>query len=361
MPDKPRQPAPIESDLLAWIEGEPLAPSARARLDRLFESDPATRDFARNARSDRDRLRALAGLDESRSPRGMVTAAFEQAERESLLGPAPRRLHQPGPRRLSITPVRLAAGIAAVILVGVGSIVGLIVTTPTHPPAPIAGQTTPREESTSPLDQSTLAQATPTQPQPARSLATAEAPHSADAAESVSARVGGAGTAVVHPPLPALSVRLIRSAQAGPAGAVSPDRASALALEGRLMVVARSASPAAVERAVLAAAPDSRDLVRWRSIESLVGGISTDTLPETAPRVLLADVLATPAALEHIVAVLTAADAPTLGAWLQEVDEGPRMTPEEAESDRAWWTRPPDTWAPRVTVPVLIEFARDNN
>ena len=359
MPQKPRQPAPIESDLLAWIEGEPLAPRARAGLDRLFESDPALRAFAENARSDRERLRLLAGLDESRAPRGMVQAAFEQAERDSLLGLAVPA-ESPGPRRLRITPIRLAAGIAAVIVVGAGSLIGLIVNTPTHPSAPIASRPDPQADrleslaTTQPGHTGGPSAPTPT----SRPLAAVAEPA---AVESGSARAGAARSALDEAPLSPLSVRLIRSAQAGPAGAVSPDRAAGLALQGRLIVVARSASPAAVERAILAATPDGRELVRWRSIESLAGGISTDTLPETAPRVLLADVLATPAALEHVVAVLTAADAPTLGAWLQEVEEGLRMTPEQTVSDRAWWTRPADTWAPRVTVPVLIEFARDND
>ncbi len=165
MPQKPRQPAPIESDLLAWIEGEPLAPRARAGLDRLFESDPALRAFAENARSDRERLRLLAGLDESRAPRGMVQAAFEQAERDSLLGLAVPA-ESPGPRRLRITPIRLAAGIAAVIVVGAGSLIGLIVTTPTHPPAPIASRPAPRQIASN--RSPPLSRGTPAAPPPRR-------------------------------------------------------------------------------------------------------------------------------------------------------------------------------------------------
>lgn len=391
MSERAKQPEHA-TDLLAWIEGEPLGAEASACVERALGADPGLRGFAEDARRDRDRLRALAEVEAGRAPAGIVPAAFEQAEREILLGHAPGAGVRPV-RRLRITPVRFVAAAAVVILFASASLVGLIFTgrTPTEP-RPGAGmiaQSAPALEQAdengralalteAPADLPTeRSAAAPTElaakPAPAADGFAAESRLSAvrQQAGSGAGASAQASRALIAPesakteiaaaddPSAALSFQLIRSVKAGPDHAVSPERAAELALQGRLMVVARSSDPAAVERELLSAAPAEDDIVVWRSILALSNdaeeAASTPTLPADAPRVVLADVLATPAAMEQLVATLTHGQAgPDRGAWLQQIDGVIRLAPAPVASDLTWWTRPGETWAPRVTVPVLI-------
>ena len=114
-----------ESELLAWIEGEPLSPEAAERLQRAFEADSSLLAFAEAAKSDRTAIRALAEIDAQRAPTGMVSSAMEIAEREALVGDAPVAARKPQ-RRIQVTPFRFVAAAGLVITAGAASVIGFL-------------------------------------------------------------------------------------------------------------------------------------------------------------------------------------------------------------------------------------------
>ena len=69
----------------------------------------------------------------------------------------------------------------------------------------------------------------------------------------------------------------------------------------------------------------------------------------------MVDVFATPAALEQLIGEVTAGGLSTQGAWLQEMADSVRLEPRFETEDLFFWNRPTTAWAPRMTIPVLIE------
>ncbi|RMH30318.1 MAG: hypothetical protein D6693_00700 [Planctomycetota bacterium] len=352
---------PPEALLLAAIEDEPLAPDDRRVLDEALQREPGLASFLAGARRDRDLVRALARLDEGRAPPGLARAALAHAERAAIVGAG---LPDAGPRRLRITPVRFVAAAAVLLLAGSASIVGLIFSGPTTNRPPGLAPTGPAGPG---LAQAPT-EATAPPGEPGDALALADAPGRAEAARQRSASVASAPAETAQggsladaeesadPAGAGLAYRMIRSVKAGPDRAVSPERAAALALKGRLMIVAQTTvPPAQVEAALLEPADAARTeaLVRWRPIAELAPG--ADPLPADGPRLVLADAVASPAVLEGVLGRLRSLGG--AGAWLQELDRPIRLTPRADESDARWWLRPGEAWAPRATTPVLIEPA----
>jgi len=386
--DRPRHPDLPADLLLAVIDGEPLGPADQARLEAGLAADPELASWIKDAQRDRDRLRALARLEADRAPEGIALDALAEAERAVLLGGSTGGVPRSA-RRLRITPVRFVAAAALIILTSAASIVGLIITGPVRnlppggstPPGPTLAHAPAEPSATPESPETALTQA----PGALRGLAapvdsdagaraalsrvdteTAVAPARAEHAQRQT--MADAAPPVVPAPINptgALTYRLIRSVKAGPDRAVSPEKAAALALQGRLMIVARATTPAEVEAALLASPPVDADpgslpgwAILWRPITDLAPAAGdAQPLDPDGPRLLLTDIVSSPAVLTRALASIRGVAGKDAGAWLQEIDRPIRLTPRAVESDLRWWRRPAETWAPRVTVPVLIEPA----
>lgn len=381
---------PHQSELLAWIEGEPLAAEEAAAVRDAFEKDPDLRRWAEAARTDRERLRALAEIDAAGAPQGLAETAMELAEREWLVGDAfePRR-HA---RRIRVTPVRLVAAASVVIIAGAASLIGFVLNPNPNPHSNQFFAHAPQSEHENTLafadraDFERVAAAGPSAeieqasarakaPDPSALLARTVVGQSVDAAtdhtEPIETEfseamkfaaaappaptVGLRGPArAVQPMREGLTFRLIHPAEHAPEHAVAPVRAAELAREGRLLLLVRTSDPAAVEQALLSRTPESAAAARWRSILELgnAGGASPGS---DAARVALVDVFATPSSLEQLIGEVTTAVRGAEGAWLQEMADPVRLEPRFEPADFFFWNRPPSAWAPRTTLPVLIE------
>lgn len=374
---------------LAWIEEEALDPADHALLERAFEAAPEFRRWAVGARRDRAQLRALAEFEAGRAPRGLHAAAIEMAEREALLGSGDGARRQPSrrtrnaPKRVRITPVRFVMAAALVIVTGVASIIGLLLTT-TNPPRTPLGSTPLAQapvEAVNP-DHEDAAQAEGASTEgilasgPPRQTAEIRADQLESRSDSVAATPVPSREEIADSALasPALTFRLIHPGAEAPEHAVSPERAAELAREGRLLLLIRAPQPRVVEQSLLAiggaAEPErqGRDAhptdtglsLHWRSIDGLDFGpaalSSDDDAPATdAARVILVDVYAFPGAMEQLIAIATLKAGVTDGAWLQEIAEPHHLKPVLTLEDVLWW-RPSDL-PPRLraVVPVLIE------
>ena len=348
-----------ESELLAWIEGEPLSPEAAERLQRAFEADSSLLAFAEAAKSDRTAIRALAEIDAQRAPTGMVSSAMEIAEREALVGDAPVAARKPQ-RRIQVTPFRFVAAAGLVITAGAASVIGFLMNAqPDALPMASAGGESATVE---PLDAGTiddvvlLAEAAPETlvGSEATALKSATAPEVAMAfADMASGDALSRQSRAASSPADAIRIRLIQSTEHAPERAIAPERAATLAEEGRLLLLIRADDPAAVESALLgAAASEDPTAARWRSL--LPDG-EASAMPDAPARVVVADALALSSALERLLAVATRASDGVQGAWLQEMAEPVKLETPFVAEDLMWWELPPTAWATRVAVPVLIE------
>lgn len=108
-----------QDELLGWIEDE-LEPLVREDVTRRLALDPELDTWARGARADRLAVCALAEAEGAAAPAGLWREAMAEAERRVLLADAvePAR----GPYRLRVTPVRLVAAAAVLIVASLGTI-----------------------------------------------------------------------------------------------------------------------------------------------------------------------------------------------------------------------------------------------
>jgi len=129
-------PAINEHDLLAWIEGEPLADEAHAAVEQALEADADLRARVEAMVSDRAAIRAWTDAAEVAAPTGLASDAAAMAEREALLSgggaPSPAAARP----RLRITFPRLAAAAGLALLVAGATMLPLL----TDPPASPTGQ-----------------------------------------------------------------------------------------------------------------------------------------------------------------------------------------------------------------------------
>lgn len=351
---------PNEHDLLAWIEGEALPPEASDGLERAFAADASLRSWAEAARSDRDRLRALAEIEATRAPRGMAEAAMELAEREALVGGAvgaPTRRA----RRVRITPLRFVAAAGLVIAAGAATLVGFLsVEQPSSPTGEFAQGAGEITSQLAIADQSRAASPESAELAPdggaTPALASAPLAKNSDEAGGTAIAAGtlsyGRAEGDLESRTAPLRFRLIYPSEHAPEHALTPQRAADLASQGRTLLLVRAADPVAVEAALLKDFPDREaTAARWRQLVDMpTGGPGFD-----AARLVVADALTTPAAMERLIADVTTAGGGVRGAWLQELAEPVKLETEFIADDLMWWESPPTAWAPRAAVPVLIE------
>lgn len=347
---------PNENDLLAWIEGESLTPEQRGALERAFEADGSLKTWAERARGDRDRLRALAEIEAIRAPQGLTSAAMELAEREALVGAPIEKARSRQSRRIRITPLRFVAAAGLVIAAGAASLVGFLMTDGQPGASMLAQGSADEPVELAMLEESDDVMADAGAPVEGLGVATmAMAPQPSSEQGALAARsslVDGAGEIAAKQAGPSIQFRLIHPAEHAPEHALSPERAAELAAAGRTLLLVRAQNPAAVEAALLKR--DSENDVtsaRWRRIVETVDGGSD----LAAARLVVADALTTPAAMQRLIADVASTGGGVQGAWLQELADAVKLETTFTPDDLMWWEQPPTAWAPRAAVPVLIE------
>jgi hypothetical protein len=370
-----------EEVLLGWIEGELPA----AQVSQLVAQHPDAAGFISAMKRDRA---GLAGLEHVPAPADLADHVLAAVEREALIGLSQGELVSDSlpiskvPKRRTArqdwwqqaTPrMALAAGLT--LVVSAGAILAM------------RGRTKPN----SPIGP--IAIVGPEQDDPAASSRSAFATPS-----DVDTTAPGADAGVMNE---ATSMKVTTAAAgASPELALDSARAAALAGEGRLVLRVRGVTTAAADRlatararvspmwqvrgelepttvAMLAptAAPgtaaESQDFMPMiasmmtsngasesgpRSMNPMMVVPMPDSLPMGAMhRGNIVDVREDPASLEAARAALSK----LLGAAVEfeELDQPMALESEQPSAESVlWWTQPPETWAKRVRVPLVVEL-----
>ena len=105
-------PPELEADLLDVIEGRPLAPAARARVEACLREDPQLAAQVASMRADRAMI--AAGLPAA--PAGLLEAVEQALEREALLGLARSEARVAAPIPVQrIEPIRVGGRLSETI------------------------------------------------------------------------------------------------------------------------------------------------------------------------------------------------------------------------------------------------------
>lgn len=396
-----------ETELLAFIEREPMAGDRTEAVRRAIAADAGLRELVEGMRADRS---ALAGLDNVHAPANLLELVEARLEREALVGlsraaaPAKLPVSQVIPERESVIGKivtrpwarQLAMAASLLIVAGAGFMV-VKANWPTHKPREFARGDNNAEPST-PASTSNVAAKTAsgTNPKNDADLAVGT---TRPAADSMTAEP----TAVQSPAAIADASSKDAAKAETHAPAMTIDRAIALAKEGRLVVRLRAADGAAAQErldslakrtgswlkhgpatpgegveitdAVQMAVADSRpapvSVPSRPNEEALAGGNPStshqrSTMPNPAaavppPSVNLANqvycLTLTPDDdnLRSLLQRLNGGDKDLL-AQLQEValpvTVGAPMTPDAM----LWWNRAPVQWDRRLVLPVVVEL-----
>jgi hypothetical protein len=362
-----------EETLLAWIEGE-LSPS---EVSTLAERYPRAVPLVASLRRDRA---TLAAASSARAPGDLADRVLAAVEREALLGlsqgeplsdslPISQVPKRKTPRQLWFQQAapRLALAAGLVLVVSAGAIFALRGAKPTNTVGPLALNDAPEVPA----------------PIAARTAATLEssgdpAPPAATLADTARSKVAAADSAI-------------------DTGTLAPQRAAELAGEGRLVLRVRDVPTSAVARlasirakvsptwqvqgdlaqptlAMLTpaapmpvAAPEfeppafasglasgERDLV---SINPMLLSAPPIDLGPVGPRHAgsVVDVRADAASIEAAREQLSK----LLGCVVEfeESDQPIVLDPQAATPEAVlWWTQPPQSWAKRLRVPLVVEL-----
>lgn len=392
-----------ESELLAFIEREPMAADRAEAVRTAIAADAVLRDLVQAMRDDRA---ALAAMGEVRAPSTLLEGVEARLEREALVGlsrvqsSAGLPVSQIVPERESVIATiftrpwarQLAMAAGIVLAVGVGYFV-----VRTNWPTPKA-----REFA--------RGNAMPADAQPARSDFSAGAAHANTSTPSIDvASASPAASSMADPqatkPTVAEGPSVASAEKAEPAAepAMTIDRAVALAKQGRLVVRLPAADLAgghakldslrirtgawlAVDRAAPAEGPEIAESVQLAVLASRPQPVSPPTMsPEApayagdghtaAPRPVAPPAAALPelTALrlgddvyclsmlpddDHLRAVLQRLSGGDrdLASLLQEVDRPIELAAPLSLDTMLWWNRAPVNWDRRFVLPVVVEL-----
>lgn len=378
-------PPELEADLLDVIEGRPLAPAARARVEACLREDPQLAAQVASMRADR----ALIAAGLPAAPAGLLEAVEQALEREALLGlarsearvAAPIPVQRIEPIRVSVfrRPMTRALAVAAGLAVvsGVawvmtssrpgrvqpdgGAALALNRATPSAEPArqPMAlSMSAPQDEPAALAD---VAAGAPAVADQAATLDALEADAAAPAAMPIAeaARLAGEGRLLIRVRgLDRDRLSLLARADARRPASAARWLDADTDQSGRVLAAAAAAAPRPSALAAAETGPDVRSVAGDRaprvdsSRAASPSAAVAPSAPLPPPRVLLAAVPPTDAALSALRAQIEAAGGRvTLEAL-------PAALPIDLPRDPLtilWWTLPPEAWTPPVAVPVLAE------
>lgn len=358
-----------QHDLLAWIEGEPLAPEQAERLRERLDADPSLRAWVEAVIEDRRQIQAWAEAEYGAAPAGLVSEAVAQVERDALVGPP---THQPPARgsqqqRLRITPMRLAAAAGLALLVSGATLIPLMSERPGRsgeraeaPPASTGDAGSPLASAerapggASPNDPATqgagglraLTDPEPEQPQAETSGANPQADQLAQARRKRPESPGLAEPEQARPIHP----------DADEPG-MSSERAVSLLREHRLVVIVRSVDPESAVRAVEDASADREKPIGWTDAgadtrSSLVRRLGWARA--TGMIVRIVEIRPTAEAVEALVARLSAPEGSE--ARLAALDQ-PLPAPTPPPDEALWWSKPASEWSTRASTAVVFHQA----
>ncbi len=410
MPERPTNPDPArpdESDLLAYVEGERLAPEVADAIARAIDANPALAGKLRDMQSDRAALASIADEPCPAFVLESVQAALESRfERQMLLELEAGPLVDSVPPRTIVSPVRrsildaflgdrtgrrLAAAAAILIVAGTGTWITTNVvlrsSDPTSPIGPIASSGNVPEE----LSMAMRAEEPDPELGAATTVASGESALDTAVPETEPTRIAMTDPEADLPPAAidaAAAVRLarehrlvirVRALDTGRAMARLSQISDRLARPGSGVTAWRLETevPQSVHTA-LTSERESPSRVPYAPAESRpVLATSDRGFAESVPSILVRPALppmppVVREPMDGLFLVQSRLDSQALGAILATLTEGtnqqarfealadplPDTVPVVNPAAVLWWTQPPANWAPWASVPVVVERAR---